>query len=152
MNSKTVRNLLSLLAFLGLSFHAVNSQAAMSDEDLLVALKTDPLANVVQSALAEGMSVDSIIKNTLTIEGMNPRQVLVALCQKGASSRDITEAAAKNGISALIIAAADEECQATDEETQAYTQAREQARAVMPAPARQHTAPAEPYASPSTFQ
>lgn len=132
--------------------HTTDTNAAMSEQDFLLALQQDKVPAAIQTALAEGMSVDDIIKQALTLEGMNPRQILTALCKKGANSRDITQAASQNGISALIIAAASEECQNEESDTQAYTAARERTRNIVPAVVRQRTGPAEPYVSPSTFQ
>ena len=138
-----------------LFFYIAPANAAMSQQEFLLSLQQDSTPVAVQTALSEGMSVEDIIKYSLAVEGINPYQILVALFQNGANSRDITQAATKFGISPVMIVAASEESQSGKSDTQAYTAARDVTRNVVPSPGRSGSgggSPAnEPYVSPSTF-
>ncbi|MEN8140627.1 MAG: hypothetical protein ABFR97_05315 [Thermodesulfobacteriota bacterium] len=139
---------------------APQAAAAMSREEILAERMANDMPGAVEQALAEGRGVDRIISQALTIDGMNPHQLLLSLCESGANSRDITQAASENNISPIIIAAADEEGQAGQEgqggqesDTQAYTrQARNNRRMVIPTVVRQLRERTDLFVSPSRFE
>ena len=80
---------------------------------------------IVKEMLKEGTSVNSIVVQTLQIEGLNPQNLIKALYCLGAKSIDIREAAEKNGLSEVIVASGYKksiaECADAMADSQAYT-------------------------------
>lgn len=79
----------------------------------------------VEKALEVGQTPTDIVDKAITIEGLNPQNVLKALYCAGAAGDDIKRAADSAGISELILLTAFEksvaECGDTMADSQAYT-------------------------------
>lgn len=121
-------------------------------------LNTQGLDQAVVEAMAEGNSLDDIMAQALAIQGINPQAIIIALLNAGADIGAVATVAASHGISAQVIAQATQQYASKGTpDTQAYTPAG-------PAPTITSipvagvpgggggTAPAERFASPSTFR
>ena len=79
----------------------------------------------VEKALEVGNTTEAIVDHAMTIEGLNPQNLLKALYCAGVPGDDIKAAADKVGISDIILVAsfhkAVAECGEAVEDTQAYT-------------------------------
>ncbi len=123
---------------------------AMTQEDFKGAILKDGIDKAVVAALAEGMSPDEIVRAALTVEGLNPRAVLVALCKAGVDDETLTNAGTSNDLALMVVTSACEECKKWSE-AQPYTPAPVVTAAPIPGPTGGGT-PAEPYyASPGTL-
>lgn len=120
-------------------------------------LNIQGLDQAVVEAMAEGNSLEAIMTQALAIEGVNPQAVILALLNAGADVSAVATAAANAGVSAQVIARATQQFASKGTpDTQAYTPAGP-TRTIMSMPVSGvpggggGTAPAEPYASPSTL-
>lgn len=95
--------------------------ARMALDPALSEFQSGILEGVVVKALAEGMSLDDIIKMFQGVEGLNPTVFLAAMVRSGISEADVRTAAMAAGISEPVIAAAS--TRALNDGTQAYTPA-----------------------------
>ena len=123
---------------------------AMTQEDFKGAIQKDGIDKAVVAALAEGMSPDEIVRAALTVEGLNPRAVLVALCKAGVDGETLTNAGTSNGLALMIVRSACEECKEWLD-AQPYTPPPVVTVAPIPVTGLAAVVPAELYASPGTF-
>ncbi len=132
---------------------SIASGWAMTQEDLKGAIQKEGIEKAVVAALAEGMSPQEIVKTALTIEGLNPRAVIVALFKAGIDHATIARAAKSNNIGQMVLASARAQfLSKKGEGAQPYTPAAPVTPAPpVPGPAGGGFVPAEPYASPSTL-
>jgi hypothetical protein len=81
---------------------------------------------IVRDMLKDGVQVNVIVVDSLTINGLNPQNLVKALYCLGAKSKDIIEASEKNGITDVVLAAGYKkyvaECTGATADSQAYTQ------------------------------
>ena len=81
---------------------------------------------IVNDMLKDGVQVNTIVVDSLTINGLNPQNLIKALYCLGAKHKDIIEASEKNGISDVVLAAGYKkyvaECSGSVADNQAYTQ------------------------------
>ncbi|MDH5523352.1 MAG: hypothetical protein OEY01_05100 [Desulfobulbaceae bacterium] len=106
----------------------------------------------VVAALASGLTVNDIMVEALAIEGINPISIMTALFDACAALSDVTDSAAKNNVSAQIIATVSElfitrNRTCGEEDTQAFTPAQ---RRLGPMPTVPGGDSHDPYASPSS--
>lgn len=80
---------------------------------------------ILQTYLEQGTPIYTIVKDCLTIDGLNPQNLIKELYCLGVKGSDIESAADKNGISEIIFIAgykkSVEECEDAVVDTQAYT-------------------------------
>ncbi len=86
---------------------------------------TDGIDNAVVLAMNEGANPDMIIEKGLSLDGLNPQNLVRALFCAGAEGKDIRDASKKWEISDLIVAAGYKksvaECGAMVADAQAFT-------------------------------
>jgi len=123
---------------------------AMTHDELRKALQEQDLDKVVVSALAEGMTPEEIVRVAVSIEGLNPQAVLVALCKAGVDDETIIKAGKSNKIASMIIQSACLECKKWAQ-AQPYTPAVAIAAPIPGSLAGGSFGFSEPYASKSTF-
>lgn len=79
----------------------------------------------VEEAVKGGNAPGPIVQEALTLEGLNPQNIVKALYCAGANGQDIMAAAEENGISELVVTAgyqnSVEECGDQVADTQAYS-------------------------------
>jgi len=80
---------------------------------------------VVISLLKEGVNANTITRDCLVLEGLNPQNLIRALYCAGVPGQDVRNAAENNDISELIVVAgykkSIDECRDIVEDSQAYT-------------------------------
>jgi hypothetical protein len=108
----------------------------------------------VADAIKAGITPEVITKHALTIQELNPQNIVKALYCSGANGQDVRAAAEKHGISELIITAgfqnSVEECGDQVADTQAYSENAPRRPSFAGTPSGSGGRPRRPNASPST--
>lgn len=117
-----MKKIITALMILGLSVSVAN--AANWLDEFMDIYKNKNIDAAVEKAVEEGVTPDDIVKNSLKIQTVNPQNLVKALYCAGVSGEDVYNAAKKNDVSELIVAAgfkkSKEECSDMVTDTQAY--------------------------------
>lgn len=145
-----MKKIITALMILGLSVSVANGANWLSEFMDLYTNQNIDIA--VEKAYEEGVSPDDIVETGLTIETLSPPELVKALYCAGVSGEDVYNAAQKNKVSDLIVAAgfkkSKEECSDMVTDVQPYTPGGAQGRGFGGANRGQR---GKPYSSPSTF-
>lgn len=103
----------------------VSSVAMSANQSLQESYNKIGIDNLVVELLKEGISPDTIVKDCIEIEGLNPQNLVKALYCAGVTGEDVRKASEKYGISEPMIVAgykkSIDECGDRVEDSQAYT-------------------------------
>lgn len=146
-----MKKIITALMIFGLSVSVAN--AANWLNKFMDIYKNQNIDAAVENAVEEGVAPDAIVENSLKIQTVNPQNLVKALYCAGVSGEDVYNAAKKNDVSELIVAAgfkkSKDECSDIVADTQAYTPGGRQGRGFGGANRGQR---GNPYSSPNSFQ
>lgn len=117
-----MRKVIAVVFILLFSAAAAQAEWQVDFEDTYFSKGID---QAVIDALKDGAQPDSIVEIGLSLEGLNPQNLIMALYCAGAGSQDIRDAAASHAISEMIVTAGYKksvvECGDAVADSQAYT-------------------------------